>query len=49
MGIDCYEGQYADARLLFCDGQIPNRLNYVCWIEDLMKNDTKKDIYGIDM
>ncbi|KAG0256029.1 Methyltransferase-like protein 16 [Mortierella polycephala] len=28
---------------------IPNRLNYVCWIEDLMKNDTKKDIYGIDI
>ncbi|KAF9177186.1 Methyltransferase-like protein 16 [Haplosporangium sp. Z 767] len=28
---------------------LPNRLNYICWIEDLMKNDTKKDIRGIDI
>ncbi|KAG0324892.1 hypothetical protein BGZ99_001311 [Dissophora globulifera] len=28
---------------------IPNRVNYICWIEDLMSNDTNKPIRGIDM
>ncbi|KAG0377328.1 Methyltransferase-like protein 16 [Mortierella sp. AD032] len=28
---------------------IPNRLNYICWIEDLLDNDSTKEIHGIDI
>ncbi|KAF9153305.1 Methyltransferase-like protein 16 [Linnemannia schmuckeri] len=28
---------------------IPNRLNYICWIEDLLDIDSTKDIHGIDI
>ncbi|KAG9067788.1 Methyltransferase-like protein 16 [Linnemannia hyalina] len=28
---------------------IPNRLNYVCWIEDLLDNESTKEIHGIDI
>ncbi|KAF9902450.1 hypothetical protein EC991_004867 [Linnemannia zychae] len=28
---------------------IPNRLNYICWIEDLLDNDSTKDVRGIDI
>ncbi|KAF9575537.1 hypothetical protein EC968_002798 [Mortierella alpina] len=28
---------------------VPNRLNYICWMEDLMNNDSERDITGIDI
>ncbi|ORZ09676.1 ribosomal RNA large subunit methyltransferase F-like protein [Lobosporangium transversale] len=28
---------------------IPNRVNYICWIEDLMRNETESVIHGIDI
>ncbi|KAF9986423.1 hypothetical protein BGZ65_007627 [Modicella reniformis] len=29
--------------------QVPNRVNYICWIEDLMKNEFTRPICGIDI
>ncbi|KAF9951086.1 hypothetical protein BGZ70_001127 [Mortierella alpina] len=28
---------------------VPNRLNYICWIEDMMKSYSERDITGIDI
>ncbi|KAI1318164.1 Methyltransferase-like protein 16 [Mortierella claussenii] len=28
---------------------VPNRVNYICWIEDLMKSETERAIHGIDV
>ncbi|KAF9943100.1 hypothetical protein BGZ67_006468 [Mortierella alpina] len=28
---------------------VPNRLNYICWMEDMMKNDSERDITGMDI